>query len=473
MGNQKLSNLTEQTTELKEDDLLYIAASGSTSKKIKGNKIIPSVLTQNITGTIDLNNYKGDVIIFSTPTSNITITLNNTLPSGRLITITNKSSSYTITLAGGSTEQISPNDSLTLISDGSALYKNAIDISEKDNLLINGNFRFAQRGSSGSALFTAASSIVNNDDTYLLDQWLLLSDGNDIVDVSQDSDIPNKIGLSMKSTVQTINKKFGFLQPLRNQDVSRLQDEKVSLSFYAKTTSAKLINNIRAAVISWDGTADDITSDIVSTWNASGADPTLVSNWTYENTPSDLALSTSWQQFKIENILVDTVGMKNLAVFIWVDDTDAAVGDELFLAQSSLNEGSFVTPIKYRSFDDEYVLCQNFFQKSYDIDIEPGNTSANGRVFFGTTTTNASSTYTVIFPVIFPIKLFRSGKTTPINITTFDSAGASNKVDVVSGSVTPIISNTNEHSSVVRGDHSGASTISRTIEFHYIIDGVL
>ena len=53
------------------------------------------------------------------------------------------------------------------------------------NALVNGGFRVVQRGTS----FTSTSTPANDDDTYLLDRWLLLSDGDDIVDVSQETTV--------------------------------------------------------------------------------------------------------------------------------------------------------------------------------------------------------------------------------------------------------------------------------------------
>jgi len=225
------------------------------------------------------------------------------------------------------------------------------------NALINPEFSVAQRGTS----FTAATTPANNDDQVLLDRWILLSDGNDIVDVSQDTDAPTNSNYSCKSLVATINKKWGFLQIVENANAVSFEGKTVSLSFQAKTTAAKIINKIRAAVISWDGAADAPTTDIVNAWNASGTDPTLVANWTYENTPTDLVLTTSWKKFVIEDIDIDTASMKNFGVFIWVDDTDAALNDELFLGQIQLNLGSNVLPFQHREIEIEKTLCRKYF----------------------------------------------------------------------------------------------------------------
>ena len=76
------------------------------------------------------------------------------------------------------------------------------------NFLINGSFSIAQRGTA----FTAATTPANSNDTYLLDRWLLLSDGNDIVDVSQLAVTSDENPFALQALVATANKKFGFLQ---------------------------------------------------------------------------------------------------------------------------------------------------------------------------------------------------------------------------------------------------------------------
>lgn len=253
--------------------------------------------------------------------------------------------------------------------------------------IINGNFDIWQRGTS----FTSATTPANSDDTYLPDRWILLSDGNDIVDVSRESTvIPEGSAYSLKCEVETANKKFGWLQILESVDSLKFAGKTVSLSFQARTTTSYLLENLRAAVISWDGTADSVTSDVVSAWAAEGTDPTLATNWTYENTPSNLALSTSFQTFTIEGITVDTSGMKNLAVFIWVDDTDAAVNDLLYLSQVQLCAGDIALPFEPKSYDEEYRACSRYYYRIY----------AGYRFLFGFNVSTTASRTLINFPNI-------------------------------------------------------------------------
>ena len=82
------------------------------------------------------------------------------------------------------------------------------------NALINGQFAIAQRGTS----FTSGS---NDDTDYTLDRWKLFSDGNDVVDVTQEtSTVPTNRQTAIALDVETANKKFGIAQIIEQKEVS-------------------------------------------------------------------------------------------------------------------------------------------------------------------------------------------------------------------------------------------------------------
>jgi hypothetical protein len=228
------------------------------------------------------------------------------------------------------------------------------------NAIINGSFRVSQRGTA----FTSATVPANSDDTYLLDRWILLSDGNDIVDVSQEQSATiADPAYNIKLDVETANKKFGILTVLEQLDSRQFINQTCSLSFKAKRTGTT-IGAIRAAILSWSSTADTVTSDVVSAWEAAGTNPTLVANWNYENVPVALsAITTSWQTFKIEGIAIDTAASTNVGVFIWTDDTAMDVGDFLHIAEVQLEVGSVATAFEVITFADELALCQRYYER--------------------------------------------------------------------------------------------------------------
>ena len=235
----------------------------------------------------------------------------------------------------------------------------------QDNLLYNSNFGIWQRGTS----FTAST---NNDDVYFADRWNLVSDGNDTVDVTrEDTVVPTGSTYSTKFDAETANKQWGIVQILEQKDAQEIIGDSVSLSFKARTTSSQ-IATIRAAVISWNSTADSVTSDVVATWNGGGTNPALATNWVYENTPSNLALTDSYQTFKIENISIDTSSTKNVAVFIWVDDTTITAGDLLYLSQIKLEKNPYATNFRRmgKNIADETDLCLRYFNRVVNGDAQ-------------------------------------------------------------------------------------------------------
>src|SRR3990167_2173339 len=79
------------------------------------------------------------------------------------------------------------------------------------NFIHNPDFAVASRGTS----FTSATSPANNDDTYLFPRWILLAEGNDTVDVTQNTaERPDGAYACIALDVETGNRKFGIFQVL-------------------------------------------------------------------------------------------------------------------------------------------------------------------------------------------------------------------------------------------------------------------
>ena len=285
-------------------------------------------------------------------------------------------------------------------------------VTEK-NTIINGDFSVAQRGTS----FTSATVPLNSDDNYLLDRWILLSDGNDIVDVTQQS----SGGVSgnenyIRLDVETTAKKFGILQVVENKNCKGLIGKTASLSFEAKVTNVAKLTDIRAVVIAWDSTADTVTSDIVSTWNAEGTRPTLVANWTAENTDSDLGVTASWVKYTIENISIDTASTTNVGVFIYQNDvaTNDTAGIFLEITNVQLEKSSVATDFEYRQFSDELARCQRYYYRTIG-----GVVGAS--MGYGQSYSTTASQHQINLPVtmrIAPTALEQSGTATDYRVTT-------------------------------------------------------
>ena len=226
------------------------------------------------------------------------------------------------------------------------------------NALINGDFSVAQRGTS----FTSTSS-ANNDDTYTLDRWYILSDGNDAIDVTQETSVvPTNQLNAIALDVETINKKFGIAQIIEQKNCVGLIGNTVTLSFKAKVSATTKLDNVKCAIVAWSGTADTVTSDIISAWGAEGTNPTLIANATYENTPANLSVTTSYATYSV-SAAVDTASTKNIIVFIWSDVTDTTLGDFLYVTDVQLEKGSAATDFEFLPIDVDLARCQRYFQK--------------------------------------------------------------------------------------------------------------
>jgi hypothetical protein len=221
------------------------------------------------------------------------------------------------------------------------------------NRLINGDMRVSQRGTS----FVAGA---NNDDTYNLDRWTLLSDGNDIVDVTQANVAPTAGLFSIGLDVETVNKKFGILQIIEQRNIVGMFNQPVTLSFSARTSGSS-IGNLKAVILAWNGTADTVTSDVVSAWGGDGVTPTWATNWTAENTPQNLAPSNTWTRYSITATL-DTASTNNVAVFIWCDDMTTTLGDFLYITDVQLEVGSLATPFERKTMSTVLGECERYFQ---------------------------------------------------------------------------------------------------------------
>lgn len=224
----------------------------------------------------------------------------------------------------------------------------------RPNLIVNGQFLAWTAGTTLTSLADGAS---------ISDGAYLLSNGSDTADISKETTVkPVGAPAALKAEVETANRKFGFLFPLNAADSKMLIGGTASLSFKARGDSGNsTISTVRAALITWSSTADAYTVDVVSAWGAAGANPTLIANWTYENTPFDITLAAStWKTYRIQNVAIDTASAANVAVFIWVDDTDGTVDDLLYLADIKVEPGPVATPIPRLPASEHAAIAGGF-----------------------------------------------------------------------------------------------------------------
>lgn len=214
-------------------------------------------------------------------------------------------------------------------ADGDSIW----DTLARRNKVINGAMRVKQRSTLGST-----------DNSYTLDRWrVLMESANACVVTQETSNVPSYGSKrAAKLTVGSANNnKFGLFTPLEFLDVADLRGKLVSLQASLEATAG--ISDVRMAVLEFTGTADAVSGDPISSWNAAGTNPTLAANWAYLGTPVNLSVGTSDAIKYVEGLTVGA-SMNNLAVFIWSDDkTTTTTTDFMIVTDVQLEEGAVCT----------------------------------------------------------------------------------------------------------------------------------
>jgi hypothetical protein len=243
-------------------------------------------------------------------------------------------------------------------------------ISGARNRIINGGMRIAQRGTSFAGINFASGGI------YGLDRWLTSVGGAAVVTTSQSSDVPNntfqyshKIGLTTADTSIASSDFCLIKQLIEGHNVRDLIGQTFTLSFWVKspktgTHCVAFRNNIPdrsyikeytvVAANTWEYKTLTISGGLITagTWdwtNGAGLDVsfTLATGSTYQ------ATADSWQTGNF----VGTSSQVNV-----LDN----VANDFFLTGVQLEPGTVATPFERRSYGQELVLCQRYFETSFD-----------------------------------------------------------------------------------------------------------
>ena len=273
-----------------------------------------------------------------------------------------------------------PTTAMTIASDQTVTFaKNPVGVSAgiTRNYINNPEFSVHQRSNTINA---GTLGTQNDDGSYTLDQWILLSDGDDIVDVQATdtaSDVPTgskkAMELLVPSDASTTGKKFGVLQWIENVNCQSIIGQEVTLSAQIKSTAD--LDDVRMGLVVWTGsTTDAPNKDIVSAWESEGVLPTLVSDIAFSNTPSDLGVTTSFAKYQVTATISSSA--KNVGVFIWSNVTGTTAGtDKLHIGQVQLEKGSSASDFLFESYTDHLLRCQRYFQ-GYNVNAAGIGTSA-------------------------------------------------------------------------------------------------
>lgn len=243
-------------------------------------------------------------------------------------------------------------------------------VSSFKNKLINPDFDFWQRGTTGSG------------NAYLADRWIAFSGGSTVA-VSQQafavgqSSVPNNPAYFHRCVVTSVAGAGNFvIQVQRVENVGTLAGSSVTVSFWAKSDANR---NMSVNFAQAFGTGGSPSSQV-------------------EVNGQTVSLTTAWQYFKLTFSLpsisgktLGTNGDSFLQLRFWFDagSNYNALSNNLGqqsgtfdIAQVQLETGSTATPFEVRPTGLELLLCQRYYEKSYDVITAPGAIGVPGYAQF-------------------------------------------------------------------------------------------
>lgn len=221
------------------------------------------------------------------------------------------------------------------------------------NILINGDGRIDQR-SSGSNVNVSDDAYGSSDRWYSLTQTdfmqvIAATNGADGVPFYQQTKQP-----------QATAQRMGRAQIVASADSRKYRGGSVALSGKIRFSVAQAV---RYAILSWSGTADVVTSDVVNDWTSGSYTAGGFFNSTtlaVVGVGSITPAAATWTDI---TALTGTVPStcNNLIVVFWTEGTAAQNVTLDFTAK--LESGSIVTPDVPRPVAVERQICEYFFQR--------------------------------------------------------------------------------------------------------------
>lgn len=275
------------------------------------------------------------------------------------------------------------------------------------NLLINGNFAFNQRGNN--------TSVSGN--TYVLDRWNILREnaGGTILEVTQeDGDVPasSNSRYSMKVNVGTASgaaaissRRVKFAQYVEGHMMPKVIGKRAKLRFWVKSNLAQTFAfGIRSNGSGVNYFLTEYTINSTDTWELKEIVlPEFLSSIDWQTNTNNRAAMFEWAL----DVGADFHGATNTSFqlgsaqapngyntqFCDTLNNYIQISDVVVMPYESNAQAPSINEFVYagRDYAEELQLCQRYYEKSYALSTEPGTATSTGRVGMdtGNVTTNA------------------------------------------------------------------------------------
>jgi hypothetical protein len=367
--------------------------------------------------------------------------------------------------AGGNTAQI---NGMTPTADSLQGFRNRI---------INGDMRIDQRNAGASITPTTSAPFMVDRFYCNLSQASKLTAQRNAGAVTPPSGFSNYLGVTSSSAYSVLTGDyFGIIQGIEGFNAADLawgtaSAQAVTVSFWVRSSltgahSGAVYNSAlnRSYVFSftvssantWEQKTITIPGDTSGTW--------LVNNGLGIGLNFNLGTGATYTA---------SAGAWNASLRLAATGSVSVVGTSgatFYITGVQLEAGSVATPFERRPYGTELVLCQRYYEKTYNIAVAPGTSTDDGRI----TTGGENQASPVTTGYLIGSRLWAVRKRAAPTIVLYDSVGNVGKVSVVvfgvSGSNNNelYVSNSSETSAIMgRTGASGTRDSSNTAIFHY------
>lgn len=316
------------------------------------------------------------------------------------------------------------------------------------NVLINGDFKVWQRGTS----FT-----VTTGSPYTADRWCVTLGGTANFSASRQTASLDgfQYCLRFQRTASNTNTSALYLsQPVETVNSVPLANKQVSFSFYARAganfSAASSALNVRIVT----GTGTDGNYLVATlTGQAFQLDTTAT-------------LTTSWQRFTYSVLIPSGVNQVQ-PVFFYTPVGTAGAADYYEITGVQLEQNYQPTPFEQRPIGVELALCQRYYEKSYENATAPGTATYTSLV---TMTGSAGSATT---GEIIGNYYWAAVKRVAPTVSWYDHSGNSNRVTRLQYGVANHANNVASAGTVTERMAVVSSTSGNTgqsLQFHFVAD---
>jgi hypothetical protein len=228
------------------------------------------------------------------------------------------------------------------------------------NKLINGNFDFWQRGTTGTT--TTSGSAVT-------DRWQYLTDGtlNTATTLSRqtfpvgDTAVPNNPTYALQVQYTSVNTPSNYIRQ-RIENVATLAGETATFSFWVRTTSGTI--TVGAQFQQEFGTGGSPSAGV------------------YGILANTFTATTTWQRFSISGVITSisgkTIGTNNDSALNAAITFPTSGSGTIQIAQCQVEAGGVMTSYDLRPLATEYTMCLRYF---YQGVLSGGGCSGGGFQF--------------------------------------------------------------------------------------------